>query len=145
MSILLPDIVSNSSTTAKTLFVCTNTYAKCLYSVSHGVNAICPSCNCYMNKVGTYVKPDSHSDESESERKREGTKSESESESESKSATIRQPSSGKDVSGFVKHKSVVSYMVMDDSSVRSMSTISGITLLNKFDIKDLGALSNLPW
>lgn len=28
-----------------------------LYFVSNSVNAICPSCNFHMNKLGTYVKP----------------------------------------------------------------------------------------
>ncbi|KAK9059760.1 hypothetical protein SSX86_020464 [Deinandra increscens subsp. villosa] len=40
--------------------------------------------------------------------------------------------------GFVK--GLVTYMVMDDLVVSPMSTISNITLLNKFNIKDLGGL-----
>ncbi|KAJ0489427.1 hypothetical protein HanPI659440_Chr12g0460461 [Helianthus annuus] len=40
--------------------------------------------------------------------------------------------------GFVK--GLVTYMVMDDLVVSPMSTISNITLLNKFNIKDLGDL-----
>ncbi|MCD7471694.1 hypothetical protein HAX54_012309 [Datura stramonium] len=40
--------------------------------------------------------------------------------------------------GFVKE--VVTYMVMDDLLVMPMSTISSITLLNKFNVKDVGAL-----
>lgn len=40
--------------------------------------------------------------------------------------------------GYVK--GVVTYMVMDDLSVKPMSTISGITLLNTFNVKDLGSL-----
>lgn len=40
--------------------------------------------------------------------------------------------------GFVK--GVVTYMVMDDLVVSPMSTISSITLLNKFNVKDVGAL-----
>ncbi|KAL5734791.1 hypothetical protein ACOSP7_032652 [Xanthoceras sorbifolium] len=40
--------------------------------------------------------------------------------------------------GFVK--GVVTYMVMDDLEVKPMSTISSITLLNKFNVKDVGAL-----
>ncbi|KAJ0866553.1 hypothetical protein HanRHA438_Chr12g0553131 [Helianthus annuus] len=42
------------------------------------------------------------------------------------------------VVGFVK--GLVTYMVMDDLAVSPMSTISNITLLNKFNIKDLGDL-----
>ncbi|KAH6774701.1 hypothetical protein C2S51_013105 [Perilla frutescens var. frutescens] len=37
-------------------------------------------------------------------------------------------------------KEVVTYMVMDDLVVKPMSTISSITLLNKFGVKDVGAL-----
>ncbi|KAI8539931.1 hypothetical protein RHMOL_Rhmol09G0221100 [Rhododendron molle] len=40
--------------------------------------------------------------------------------------------------GFVK--GVVTYMVMDNLVVTPMSTISGITLLNKFNVKEVGAL-----
>ncbi|KAI3695865.1 hypothetical protein L1987_78868 [Smallanthus sonchifolius] len=40
--------------------------------------------------------------------------------------------------GFVK--GLVTYMVMDDLAVSPMSTISSITVLNKFNINDLGAL-----
>ncbi|KAL5569734.1 hypothetical protein UlMin_026309 [Ulmus minor] len=40
--------------------------------------------------------------------------------------------------GFVK--GVVTYMVMDDLQVKPMSTISSITTLNKFNLKEVGAL-----
>ncbi|KAH7841126.1 hypothetical protein Vadar_025902 [Vaccinium darrowii] len=40
--------------------------------------------------------------------------------------------------GFVK--GVVTYMVMDDLVVTPMSTISSITMLNKFNVKEVGAL-----
>ncbi|KAJ0103215.1 hypothetical protein Patl1_06261 [Pistacia atlantica] len=40
--------------------------------------------------------------------------------------------------GFVK--GMVTYMVMDNLEVTPLSTISGITLLNKLNVKDLGAL-----
>ncbi|KAG5602302.1 hypothetical protein H5410_033672, partial [Solanum commersonii] len=41
-------------------------------------------------------------------------------------------------SGFVKD--VVTYMVIDDLVIKPMSTISSITLLNKFNVKDVGVL-----
>ncbi|XP_045812173.1 uncharacterized protein LOC123906317 [Trifolium pratense] len=41
-------------------------------------------------------------------------------------------------SGFVKD--VVTYMVMDDLVIQPMSTISCITLLNKFNVKEIGTL-----
>ncbi|GMN57307.1 hypothetical protein TIFTF001_026412 [Ficus carica] len=40
--------------------------------------------------------------------------------------------------GFVK--GVVTYMIMDDLDVKPMSTISSITMLNKFNVKEVGAL-----
>ncbi|KAK8671689.1 hypothetical protein V6N13_038276 [Hibiscus sabdariffa] len=40
--------------------------------------------------------------------------------------------------GFVK--GVVTYMVMDDLEVKPMSTISCITILNRFNVKEVGAL-----
>ena len=40
--------------------------------------------------------------------------------------------------GFVQ--GVVTYTVMDDLKVAPMSTISGITLLNAFAVRDLGDL-----
>ena len=47
-------------------------------------------------------------------------------------------SSSSDDGGLVK--GMVTYMVMDDLVVKPMSTISTITLLNKFNVKDVGAL-----
>ncbi|XP_057426597.1 uncharacterized protein LOC130720031 [Lotus japonicus] len=41
-------------------------------------------------------------------------------------------------SGFVKE--IVTFMVLDDLVVEPMSTISSITLLNKFNIKEVGVL-----
>ncbi|KAG8371272.1 hypothetical protein BUALT_Bualt13G0070300 [Buddleja alternifolia] len=43
-----------------------------------------------------------------------------------------------DEGGFVK--GVVTYMIMDNLEVKPMSTISSITLLNKFNVKDVGEL-----
>ena len=37
-------------------------------------------------------------------------------------------------------KGVVTYMVMDDLVVQPMSTISSIALLNRFNVKEVGAL-----
>ncbi|OMO97103.1 hypothetical protein COLO4_14887 [Corchorus olitorius] len=51
--------------------------------------------------------------------------------------SVAQGKSG-DEGGFVK--AVVTYMIMDDLVVKPMSTISSITLLNKFNVKEVGAL-----
>ncbi|KAL5976876.1 hypothetical protein ACLOJK_021211 [Asimina triloba] len=47
-------------------------------------------------------------------------------------------STGTEEGGFVKN--MVTYMVTDDLKVTPVSPISAITLLNKFNIKDVGAL-----
>ena len=51
---------------------------------------------------------------------------------------VTDPSSTSSNSGFVKE--VVTYMVMDDLVIQPMSTISSITLLNEFNVKDVGVL-----
>ena len=43
--------------------------------------------------------------------------------------------------GYVK--GLVTYMVTDDLSVSTMSMISGVALLNKFDVKDFSALEEM--
>ncbi|KAL1343262.1 hypothetical protein AAHE18_09G216700 [Arachis hypogaea] len=40
--------------------------------------------------------------------------------------------------GFVKE--VITYMIMDNLLIQPMSTISGITMLNQFNVKDVGVL-----
>ncbi|KAK6144327.1 hypothetical protein DH2020_021147 [Rehmannia glutinosa] len=55
---------------------------------------------------------------------------------ESVGPTLRKEASGE--GGFVK--GVVTFMVMDDLVVQPMSTISSITLLNSFNVKELSAL-----
>ncbi|KAL6128291.1 hypothetical protein ACLB2K_071646 [Fragaria x ananassa] len=46
--------------------------------------------------------------------------------------------SGAASTGYVK--GVVTYMIMDDLEVKPMSTISSITMLNRFNVKDVGSL-----
>ncbi|KAI4373014.1 hypothetical protein MLD38_011185 [Melastoma candidum] len=43
-------------------------------------------------------------------------------------------------SGYVKE--VLTYMVMDDLEVKPMLTLSSITVLNQFNVKDVGALEH---
>ncbi|KAK9019435.1 hypothetical protein V6N11_053959 [Hibiscus sabdariffa] len=59
----------------------------------------------------------------------------------SQTATVVNPKkkdSSTDEGGYVK--GVITYMISDDLVVRPMSAISCITLLNKFNVKDVGAL-----
>ncbi|CAM8957911.1 unnamed protein product [Rhodiola kirilowii] len=53
---------------------------------------------------------------------------------------INNPSSSATEKGSGYVKGVVTYMVMDDLAVKPMSTISCISLLNTFNIKDVGVL-----
>ncbi|KAL7084926.1 hypothetical protein ACP275_14G252300 [Erythranthe tilingii] len=80
--------------------------------VSDTPNAVCPHCNGVMSITMNYVAPPRR-EEYDSSSDEEGL-------------------------GFVK--GVVTYMVMDDLVVEPMSTISSITLLNKFSITEIGAL-----
>nr|POF25888.1 hypothetical protein CFP56_75373 [Quercus suber] len=78
--------------------------------VANDNRAICPSCKNVMNHELDFVHSPSATNEGSSF------------------------SEG----GYVK--GVVTYMVMDDLVVKPMSTISSITLLNRFNVKDVGAL-----
>ncbi|KAL8136458.1 hypothetical protein V2J09_002459 [Rumex salicifolius] len=92
----------------------TKTYYTCNQNhryITDGFGALCPHCNVCMSTGITYVAP-------------------------TVAAAKKQGESG--VGGYVK--GVVTYMIMDDLSVQPMSTISGITLLNKFNIQDVGHL-----
>lgn len=53
-------------------------------------------------------------------------------------ASTQEGSASSDGKGYVE--GVVTYMVMDDLEVKPMSTISSISLLNKFNIKETGVL-----
>ncbi|KAL8029724.1 hypothetical protein ABFX02_14G243100 [Erythranthe guttata] len=79
--------------------------------VSDDPRASCPSCHVAMTTAVRYVAP-----------------------------PVKQESSSCDEEGLGFVKGVVTYMVMDDLVVTPMSTISSITLLNKFNIKEVGAL-----
>ncbi|KAI8539916.1 hypothetical protein RHMOL_Rhmol09G0220100 [Rhododendron molle] len=108
---LLNDV---SNSVAKKFFVCPNIFNKRIYQshmyVSDVCDTTCPHCNNHMSEEMAYVTM-------------EGTKE-----------VKLEAGEG----GFVK--GVVTYTVMDNLVVTPMSTISAITLLNKFNVKDLGAL-----
>ncbi|XP_004147723.1 uncharacterized protein LOC101207526 [Cucumis sativus] len=85
---------------------------KCGYNVASNPTAVCPNCRSAMSRECGFVNPPS--------------------------ANAQATQDVGEFGGFVK--GVVTYMVMDDLSVKPMSTISSITLLNKFNIKEVGAL-----
>jgi hypothetical protein len=82
----------------------------CNYNVTYDNKTRCSSCRDYMNHEVAYV----------------GNKV-----AENKASTNIK-------GGFVKD--VITFMVMDDLVIQPMSTISSITLLNKFNVKEIGTL-----
>ena len=90
---------------------CSNDYSlNCAKYVAYDLSSICPSCELAMSRELSFVDQPS------------ATNMESSSEG-----------------GYVK--GLVSYMVMDDLEVKPMSIISStITLLNTFNVKEIGAL-----
>ncbi|XP_050211885.1 uncharacterized protein LOC126662041 [Mercurialis annua] len=84
----------------------------CRYRAALDPEALCPTCNRKMSTGGNFVAPTPDGAE----------------------LVV----SGAGGGGFVKD--VVTYMVMDDLEVKPMSTISSITLINTFDIRDLRSL-----
>ncbi|TXG49685.1 hypothetical protein EZV62_025560 [Acer yangbiense] len=87
-----------------------NSRSPCSRHASETPNDICPNCRGTMNVVVSLVN------------------------SSSAAANNTSTSSG----GFVK--GVVTYMVMDNLEVKPMSTISSITLLNSFNVQNVGSL-----
>ncbi|TXG49684.1 hypothetical protein EZV62_025559 [Acer yangbiense] len=88
----------------------TNSRSKCSRHASETPNDICPNCRGTMSVVVSLVN------------------------SSSAAANNTSTSSG----GFVK--GVVTYMVMDNLEVKPMSTISSLTLLNSFNVQNIGSL-----
>ncbi|KAD2805083.1 hypothetical protein E3N88_38460 [Mikania micrantha] len=89
-------------------------YKACRLTATLHANSICPNCRCSMNVAMELVTPynEDVAETKEDDKKKNG--------------------------GYVKE--VVTYMVMDDLVVKPMSTISSITLINKFGVKDLSQL-----
>ncbi|KAL8257589.1 hypothetical protein R6Q59_029630 [Mikania micrantha] len=113
----------DQSGSGKTVYMCPNALGDrynsrvrrrgCSNATLHE-NSICPKCECYMSVVMELVTPynEEVAEKQEDDKKKKG--------------------------GYVKE--VVTYMVMDDLVVKPMSTISSITLINKFSVKDLSQL-----
>ncbi|XP_010273528.1 PREDICTED: uncharacterized protein LOC104609039 [Nelumbo nucifera] len=80
------------------------------YYVTNTPGVSCPSCGCQMSRKMQYVE----------------------------SQRMTEDNTTGEKGGYVK--GVVTYMVMDDLAVMPMSTISTITLLNKFNVKEVGNL-----
>ena len=103
---------SSSSLASTKLYSCARDNGPCDAYVAYDFSAICPSCGDVMNHEKYMVDPPTPS----------ATKT-------SSSSTER---------GYVKE--LVTFMVTDDLVVKPTSTISTITLLNKFNVQEFGAL-----
>ncbi|XP_022748205.1 uncharacterized protein LOC111297882 [Durio zibethinus] len=109
---LLPNIESSKDSKHKGFYRC-NCYGSLSY-IAEDPGPICPICRSTMYNQVKLV---------ETEKKFSSSSSTSSSDAEG---------------GFVK--GVVTYTVMDDLMVKPMSTISSIALLNRFNVKNVGAL-----
>ncbi|KAM7494953.1 hypothetical protein LguiB_029562 [Lonicera macranthoides] len=92
-------------------YCCSNCYNR----VTGDANTLCPNCRRKMSRELIYVDPPATA-----------------------AAATTAKGVGEEEGGLVK--GVVTYMVMDDLVVTPMSTISSITLLNRFNIVDLSVL-----
>ncbi|KAG9135891.1 hypothetical protein Leryth_002597 [Lithospermum erythrorhizon] len=79
--------------------------------VANDSRAVCPSCRCTMCTAVTYVAAE----------------------------VVATEKSGQSEGGGVVTE-VVTFMVMDNLEIKPMSTISSITLLNQFNVTEVGAL-----
>ena len=112
VALLLPNIVS--SLTSRKLYGCASNYgSSCQAYVADDSRTICPYCegSNSMSRELKFVDAPSATNKGSS---REGE------------------------GGYVK--GVITYMVMDDLEVKPMSIISIFTLLNNFNIKEIGVL-----
>ncbi|XVE69067.1 hypothetical protein DITRI_Ditri09bG0119800 [Diplodiscus trichospermus] len=114
---LLPNIESSKDSKHKGFYLC-GSY-NCRSYIAEDPEALCPQCRC--NRMRSQV-----------------ILAETEEKASSNSLSSSSTSASESEGGFVK--GVVTYMVMDDLMVEPMSTISGIALLNRFNIKDIGIL-----
>ena len=104
----LPLLLPNVASTFSQLYRCPNTGSNCLSVVAIDVGMICPSCKYKMDRNVKCVDPTS----------------------ETRAAS----SAGEE--GYVI--GTVAYMVMDDLEVKPSSSSFLVTLLTKFNVKDVG-------
>ncbi|KAB8080018.1 hypothetical protein EE612_000350 [Oryza sativa] len=104
----------SSAQSSKSFFRCSYSSNACRSFVTNASGTKCPNCGNQMATACTYVA--GGQDQNTQNAAAEGAKG----------------------GGFVQ--GIVTYTVMDDLTVAPMSSISSITLLNRFAVKDLGAL-----
>ncbi|XP_038678961.1 uncharacterized protein LOC119980360 [Tripterygium wilfordii] len=113
LMLLSTDYSDPSSSTKKYYYKCANfCYSNCRTYVTLDPKSVCPYCSTTMSSPLTLVSPTNDWSSSSSSSSFE--------------------------SGFVKD--CVTYMIMDDLVVKPMSSISRITLFNRLNLKEVGAL-----
>ncbi|MED6223776.1 hypothetical protein PIB30_077366 [Stylosanthes scabra] len=111
---LLPSAAEDHSQIIPKLYRCGYDYCN---TVSDAYNSLCGTCKNYrMTREVKYIK----------------------GAATAATATATSSDSNNSNKGFVKE--LVTYMIMDDLVIQPMSTISGITMLNQFNVKDVGVL-----
>ncbi|KAI3752963.1 hypothetical protein L2E82_25006 [Cichorium intybus] len=116
-------------------------YGSCRDHVTEHPNAVCPSCCYLMNVPLTYVRPpnmDTSVVKNALKNKRIPTCVSRQPKMDTAVVKEEAVKKKKLTGGYVKD--VVTYMVMDNLVVKPMSTISSITLINSFGVKDLSIL-----
>ncbi|KAF4349152.1 hypothetical protein CsatB_020224 [Cannabis sativa] len=108
----LPPSSSSSATASSSLQKKMYICVSCYSYVSDDLRAVCPRCLRSISKEVSYVP--------------------------AMAPAAAQQVVGNEGGGYVK--GVVTYMVMDDLEVKPMSTISSISMLRNFNVKDLGVL-----
>ncbi|GJW10102.1 hypothetical protein Tco_1575929, partial [Tanacetum coccineum] len=113
---------TDQASSPKAIYRCSNASTNCSYCnrtncrsyATLDPKSVCPNCSGSMNVVMTRIEP--------------------------KGVQVEVTAMEKINKGGGYVKEVVTYMVMDDLVVKPMSTISSITLINKFGVKDLSQL-----
>ncbi|KAG8053422.1 hypothetical protein GUJ93_ZPchr0001g32821 [Zizania palustris] len=104
----------SSASAPSNTFTCGNTsYSSCRGYVAEKSGTVCPSCGSKMTTVAQLVSP-------------------------AAGQVAQNDAAAGGANGFVQ--GIVTYTVMDDLTVCPMSSISSITLLNTFAVKDIAAL-----
>lgn len=116
VAVSLPFVLrSDARNIVRDFYRCSSQFCKgCENYVTDFPGAFCPRCKGQMSTPVSYVVP---------------------KDSTETASSSNDGSSG----GYVK--GVVSYMVMDNLEVKPMSTISGITFISKFNVKDVTCLA----
>ena len=105
---------STNSTLEKKFYICSGRTFCSRWHVSDDLRAVCPNCSRSISIEASFVA----------------------SPKAAASASEKAGTSGE--GGYVK--GLVTYMVMDDLEVKPLSTISSISLLNQFNVKEAGRL-----